>query len=206
MKDESKTREKLIESAKKQFLEHGYMKASLRKICADAGVTTGALYFFFEDKEDLFGAIVEEPLEGLILMLKRHFAEDETELSEPLIYEHSAGDHDEMTALLIRHLYKNYDAFMLLLTGSQGSRYEDCVDRIVDMTDQAYIAIAGKMAEGLNGKKVNHYMSHWLTHMSIDAFIHLLTHEKDERRAMKNMKIIMDYIVKGWMDMIFIGD
>ena len=35
------TREKLIESAKAEFVEKGYNKASLRSICANAGVTTG---------------------------------------------------------------------------------------------------------------------------------------------------------------------
>lgn len=40
MGDELETREKLLESAMAEFSENGYMKASLRKICADAGVTT----------------------------------------------------------------------------------------------------------------------------------------------------------------------
>ena len=54
MGDELETREKLLEGAMAEFSENGYMKASLRKICADAGVTTGALYFFFKNKNDLF--------------------------------------------------------------------------------------------------------------------------------------------------------
>ena len=44
-------RKLLIEAAKKEFLEKGYNKASLRNICAKAGMTTGALYFFFDNKE-----------------------------------------------------------------------------------------------------------------------------------------------------------
>ena len=51
---EYKKREVLIEAAKKEFLEKGYNKASLRTICSKAGVTTGALYFFFENKAELF--------------------------------------------------------------------------------------------------------------------------------------------------------
>ena len=39
MGDELETREKLLESAMAEFSENGYMKASLRKICADAGVS-----------------------------------------------------------------------------------------------------------------------------------------------------------------------
>lgn len=56
------TREKLLESAKREFMEKGYMKASLRTICKNAGVTTGALYFFFQGKEDLLKELVEGPL------------------------------------------------------------------------------------------------------------------------------------------------
>ena len=49
MKDEKETREKLLASARQEFLEKGYTQASLRSICKNAGVTTGALYFFFQD-------------------------------------------------------------------------------------------------------------------------------------------------------------
>ena len=50
MGTDHETEAKLLASAKSEFLEKGYAKASLRKICANAGMTTGALYFFFKDK------------------------------------------------------------------------------------------------------------------------------------------------------------
>ena len=65
LKEEKETRAKLLASAKAEFLEKGYMQASLRNICKNAGVTTGALYFFFKDKEDVFASLIEEPLHGL---------------------------------------------------------------------------------------------------------------------------------------------
>lgn len=76
MGDELETREKLLESAMAEFSENGYMKASLRKICADAGVTTGALYFFFKNKNDLFKAIVDKPLKELCRLLTEHYMQD----------------------------------------------------------------------------------------------------------------------------------
>lgn len=66
MASDRETKEKLLESARKEFAKDGYMKASLRKICANAGVTTGALYFFFQDKADLFQSIVQEPYSQLL--------------------------------------------------------------------------------------------------------------------------------------------
>ncbi|MDE6014291.1 MAG: hypothetical protein K2H41_01130 [Acetatifactor sp.] len=60
-------------------------------------------------------------------LLFAHFSvEREIPLSE--IYKHIDGGHDGLSAALIHHLYANYDAFILLLTKSQGSRFEDAVD------------------------------------------------------------------------------
>ncbi len=50
------TKENLLNVARKEFLEKGYQGASLRTICQKANVTTGALYFFFANKEDLFAS------------------------------------------------------------------------------------------------------------------------------------------------------
>ena len=45
--------------AKKEFLEKGYVDASLRTIAAEAGTTTGTIYSRYGGKEGLFSAIVE---------------------------------------------------------------------------------------------------------------------------------------------------
>lgn len=202
MGEDKETKTRLIESARTEFAEKGYMKASLRKICADAGVTTGALYFFFKDKEDLFAAIVQQPLDKLKQLLLGHFTlEKEMSMSE--VYEHIEEGHDELSEALIHHLYTNYDAFMLLITKAQGSQFDNCIDEMVDMTEAAYRAMSESMARQLPGKRVNSYMLHWLTHMIIDAFIHLITHEPDEKKALGIMNRIMNFLVGGWMVLVF---
>ncbi len=200
------TKEKLLASAKTEFMEKGYAKASLRKICANAGVTTGALYFFFRDKEDLFRSIVEKPLRELLEMMNTHFAEDTQLLSVPDAYTYSDGDHEELVQLLIHHLYANRDAFLLLLTKSQGTAFENCVDEVVELMEQGYRSMAEQMAGRTPGMQVNPYVLHWMTHMHIDAFIHLLTHEPDEQMALRHMRRIMDYLVKGWLELILTSD
>ena len=59
MKNKKETMEKIKQAALEEFYEKGYAKASLRTICSRAGVTTGAMYFSFENKEALFRAILE---------------------------------------------------------------------------------------------------------------------------------------------------
>ena len=46
--EDKETKKKLLDSAKQEFLEKGYMKASLRTICKNAGVTTAPRIFSSE--------------------------------------------------------------------------------------------------------------------------------------------------------------
>ena len=120
--ENKETRQHLLDCAKKEFLEKGYMKASLRNICKEAGVTTGALYFFFKDKEDLFGALVEEPLKKLYAAMEEHYA-TEMRNGEQVAQLALEDDRDlETSRQIIRQMYANRDAFLLLLTKSQGLR------------------------------------------------------------------------------------
>ena len=51
------TKAQLLKYAKEEFMEKGFAGASLRSICRKADVTTGALYFFFKDKDDLLNVV-----------------------------------------------------------------------------------------------------------------------------------------------------
>jgi AcrR family transcriptional regulator len=46
--------EKIISAAAKVFAEYGYHQANVAEICKEAGISNGALYKYFKDKESLF--------------------------------------------------------------------------------------------------------------------------------------------------------
>jgi AcrR family transcriptional regulator len=52
----------LISAAMDLFASYGYRGTSLARIARAAGVTKGALYWHFDDKEDFFLAVVEQVL------------------------------------------------------------------------------------------------------------------------------------------------
>lgn len=205
MNDELETREKLLKSAMTEFYENGYMKASLRKICADAGVTTGALYFFFKNKNDLFTAIVDTPLKGLCRLLNEHYMQDAEEMSgdDPAVMtaEYHIETHGGLE-VIVEYMYRYYDVFMLLLTKAQGSDYENAVDMIVEMTEKGFRMSAEKVASKKQGCHIDEYMLHWITHISVDAFVHLLTHESDVQKAKLHTKRVMEFLIKIWFTMI----
>ena len=54
------TKNRILESAKKEFLSKGFEKAQVGEIAKSAKVTTGAIYRHFKNKEELFFALIED--------------------------------------------------------------------------------------------------------------------------------------------------
>lgn len=200
MDNENERRENLIICAKKEFMEKGFEKASLRAISSAAGLTTGAIYFFFKDKNGLFGAVVDEPLQRIIKAITQHFSEDmETDIAD---FQHTSGDHDEFAEMMISALYADRDAMLILLEKSSGSRYEGIIDSFVEMIEKHNTALAKNYLAVFPDKLVNEYMLHWFSHVQINAFVHLLTHIDDKERALKEIKPVMDMLVETWLKFV----
>ncbi len=53
-------REQIIEGAKRVFMSVGFDAASMNDITREAGVSKGTIYVYFENKEDLFSAMIEK--------------------------------------------------------------------------------------------------------------------------------------------------
>jgi len=58
--DDSAKRRQIVEGARRIFLAQGFDAASMGEIARAAGVSKGTLYVYFENKEQLFEAIVHE--------------------------------------------------------------------------------------------------------------------------------------------------
>lgn len=191
----------LIEAAKKEFKEKGYNKASLRSICAKAGVTTGALYFFFENKAELFSAIVDQPIKGLKKLLMEHFQEDREYMQHLDSMENMEMDHSDLSDMLVEYIYSNYDSLMLLLTSAENTVYENCIDELVTLTENSMPI----MLLGLKGYTYDEYMSHWMSHITVDAFLNVIKHETDMEQAKLKLRKIMNYLIEGWVELVMVS-
>lgn len=201
MKQDKETRNKLLHSARAEFLEKGYMKASLRTICKNAGVTTGALYFFFKDKEDLFEALVKETIDGIYRVMQMHFKDESNMLGSGMLLTPETEDadmHSEDAWLVIHQMYLHRDDVLLVLTKSQGTKYENIADQFIETAEQHYRVMAKEMQAAYPGSAVDDKFLHWLSHEMIDAFIYMITHIENEKDAVKFMSHSITYMLAGW--------
>ena len=225
MDNEKETKKRLQECAMKEFSEKGYMKASLRNICKEAGVTTGALYFFFKDKEDLFASLVDEPIRQLQLALQDHFSAEmevtkkvfhgadidnnvllNQEITVDKLVDGLELDDDmQIARMIVNFLFTYRNAFDLLLTKAQGSRYENYFDYIVEMVETHYMKLYMVM-KGYKTKrevtKEDKFIVHWMSHDQIEIFVHVFTHCENMKEAEKQLKRLLAYIVGGWFAVI----
>ena len=58
--EDSSKRRQILDGASKVFMEFGFDGASMGEIARAAGVSKGTLYVYFDNKEQLFQAIVQE--------------------------------------------------------------------------------------------------------------------------------------------------
>ena len=208
MQQEKETKQRLMECARAEFMEKGFLKASLRTICKEAGVTTGALYFFFKDKDALFCSLVGDILGTIEQTLAAHFAMEQEELKDPSHEVLPASDKEEdftqdieASLAVIELLYAHRTEALLLLTKAQGSSLEHVVDEMIGVTHHHYRALADLTTNRLGLPRLEDSFIHWVSHMQIDTFVYMITHIEEKEEAKRYIRQATHYMVNGWYGM-----
>lgn len=179
------TRERILDAARQEFLEKGYKGAWLRDIAKKAGVTTGALYGYFKNKEELYGTLVSPAYQGIV------------DLYRELLTRFAAMPHAQQQASMAAYtadgmirmadfVYENHDAFKLLLSCSEDTEYADLIEALARMDEQAnrnfeqVSSQAGAPVSSLPPK-----LEHILTTGLFTMFFELILHDipRDESEA-----------------------
>ncbi|MCB5000683.1 TetR/AcrR family transcriptional regulator, partial [Streptococcus mutans] len=144
----------ILNSAKKEFLTYGYQEASLRRICKNAGVTTGALYKRYSGKEALFGTLLEPTVQAIEMMKQEYLQNDYQLLRENRLSQMWNKSLDELTEIM-QFIYDHEDNMCLLFFKSHGSKFETFQQEMVEeLTDSTYHYLEQAYQEG----KISHVL------------------------------------------------
>ncbi len=153
---------RIRESAKKEFLANNFEKASLKTICENAEITTGALYKRYKGKEDLFCAVVADTVADLNGVVEQRCAVGVNDLSDDALMKVWDMDEEDMI-WWFQFLYARRDDFVLLIKCAEGTEYSNFQhDWVEKMTVKSYAYFCEAQKRGLTYVSVSREEMHIL--------------------------------------------
>lgn len=76
LKQNKERRQRLLECATDLFAEKGYFDTPVREIIIKSGFGTGTFYNYFEDKEDILKALLEEFADEIIFQVNNYYTQE----------------------------------------------------------------------------------------------------------------------------------
>ena len=193
---------RLLASAEAEFLDKGFIKAELKTICENAGITTGAVYKRYKGKEDLFCAVVDDIAEQLDLFLKKRSGIDFSMLSDKVIYDLWQMTYDSMLPLFSL-LYQHRDTFTLLIDKAAGTRYENFNHEYVTKMSYAYEQFyAEAKKRGLAKAEVSREEFHVLISSFWTCVCEPIIHDMSWKQIEEHYRIICRFF--NWSDVIML--
>ena len=191
------TKNKLLESAKKEFLEKGFNGASLRTIAANAGVTTGAMYRHFKDKNAFFCALVDDAIDASLKVVSLAGTDNHASFDILHIQEHIDLENKN-TSDFMDYMFNNFDAFTLLLTKAAGSEHENFQEEICELyTKNCEATFNWMYKQKLITKKVSPMTVHFMASTIINAFCDIILHKMTKKEASAYISDIMEFTRAG---------
>lgn len=198
MADAQKTHEDILRSAKTEFLRCGFVGASLRKIAAEAGVTTGALYRHFRDKEALFEAVVAPVLQGFFALYDGHDAESYRLLEETGMEPMWEGT-ERSIVMMLQYIYQRFDVFKLLFSCPEQTPYENFTHALVEREIGATVAYMEQAkALGFPVRELDRSALHLLVNAQFTCVLEMILHDVPEEEALAAVRELSRFFVAGW--------
>lgn len=192
------TRENILNTAKKHFLQDGLDGASLRNIVKDAGLTTGAFYKYYPTKESLYDALVDPYLEHIYQIYDGILADFETMPAQEQTDHMTEASGDGINQI-IDYVYDHYDHFRLLLKCGDSGKYAGFIHGMVAReiaSTQTYMDTLRQ--SGIPVPQVEESLLHMINTGFFSSVFQIIEHDMDKETAKKNIAQLKEFQTGGW--------
>lgn len=202
MESSSATLEKIQQAALTEFLDKGFLSASLRQIVKNAGVTTGAFYGYFSCKEALFASIVEPhaaALMGRFMEAQTSFA-GRPEAEQP---EHMGEDSESCLDWMVDYICQNREPVKLLLCRAEGTGYESFVHNMVEVEVEytlRYMEVLRRL--GRRVPTLSRSMCHIIASGMFNGLFEVVIHDMPYEQALRDVKQLRAFYTAGWLELV----
>ena len=192
------TLEKIQQAALAEFLDKGFLGASLRQIVKNAGVTTGAFYGYFSSKEALFNAIVEPhaaALMGRFMEAQTTFAE----LPDKEQPEHMGLESGRCVDWMVDYICAHREPVKLLLCCAEGTSYEHFVHNMVEVEveyTQRYMEVLRRLGRDI--PVLDKSLCHIIASGMFNGIFEIVVHDMPRDQAMRDVDQLRAFYTAGW--------
>lgn len=185
--------EKIIKAAKEEFMLHGFSKASLRQIAKNAGLSTGALYTRYRNKDELFASLIQGMLQEIGRQSEevgRLYQEAGESRNVNLFLEAIRTEEEIYRNLMFEH----YDDCILLFCKSEGSKLWAMMEEKMEQKAKGTVEYFKSLSKGeVNTMGIELIMSEQLHY-----YRKVLQKGYDKEKALKGMKEVEGFLEAGW--------
>ncbi len=182
-------RQAILESAICEFMDKGYIGASMRSIALKAGISAGNMYRYFKDKQSLFEAIVDP----VYTHINEHI---EFEYSQLFLEINLIEYYDILYQTFSKHKSHKNELY-LLLEKSKGSKYENIKETIIQRLEKAFnqmiIQEVNKDREIISGD----LFSKAFATSIVEGVTKIISAEQSDAELVKNMIQFIEFVFKS---------
>ncbi len=191
---------RLIQSAREEFMTNGFIKADLKSICENAGVTTGAVYKRYKGKEELFQAVVQEAIDKMDGFVKLRSEIDFSNLSDEQIRD-TWIMNEEFVLEMFRMIWDIRKDLVILLEKSAGTAYENYGHDFALQMTKAYMQYYQETKKrGLANAEISEEQMHVLCTAFWTAIYEPFIHKMTWKKIEDHCKVICRYF--NWAEAI----
>ena len=196
------TLEKIQDAAMEEFLDKGFLGASLRQIVKSAGVTTGAFYGYFSSKEALFASIVEphtKALMGRFMEAQTTFAE----LPEEQQPDHMGLESSQCVHWMVDYICDHREPVKLLLTRAEGTSYEHFVHNMVEVEVEytlQYMEVLRRLGKDI--PELDKSLCHIIASGMFNGIFEIVVHDMPREQALRDVDQLRDFYTAGWLKLM----
>lgn len=192
------TRRALIAAATLEFAERGYQGASLRSICAAAHVTTGALYFLFAGKGELFERTVGPTFDQVELSLRAHYRRERARLGDGQLRDLPEGE-DLAAGLDIYDICARRPQVVDAVLANREHPYVR--GRLAVLTqmasEQAYLTLGEDALKNTSMHGMDGHTIEWLAQLQIDSVLGILSEHLSRQEFMTRLSTVVRFLRGG---------
>ena len=196
------TLEKIKQAAMEEFLEKGFLEASLRQIVKRAGVTTGAFYGYFSSKQALFASIVEP---HAAMMMSRYVDAhlSFSELPAEKQPDHMGVESGSYIHWLTEYICEHRDPVKLLICRAEGTGYENFVHSMVEIEVEStfkYMETLRRLGNDI--PELDQSLCHIIASGMLGGVFEIVIHDIPKEQAMRDVEKLRAFYTAGWLKLM----